>query len=198
MPPPLEPAAPKIQVANQLKKLSVGPQDIEPDQMIKHDGYGLIVRRDGPTVRLYSRNAYDWTVRLAAMPSGSRPSASRLTAMGLPPTLLVSSFDRSSARIADPDTDHLYRRSARPGHNLTVCGCESCIDEGRHDDAIEPIGEHQRFLCDAMRAGQQRQGTASFLAETWFSGHWHVRPIAESIASPSADRRSSPAKKAKA
>jgi bifunctional non-homologous end joining protein LigD len=34
---------------------------------IKHDGYRLIVRRDGPTVRLYSRNAYDWTVRLAAI-----------------------------------------------------------------------------------------------------------------------------------
>jgi bifunctional non-homologous end joining protein LigD len=32
---------------------------------IKHDGYRLIVRRDGPAVRLYSRNAYDWTVRLA-------------------------------------------------------------------------------------------------------------------------------------
>src|SRR5215831_10490131 len=26
---------------------------------IKHDGYRLIVRRDGPTVRPYSRNAYD-------------------------------------------------------------------------------------------------------------------------------------------
>jgi bifunctional non-homologous end joining protein LigD len=34
---------------------------------IKHDGYRMIVRRDGPTVRLYSRNAYDWTVRLAAI-----------------------------------------------------------------------------------------------------------------------------------
>jgi ATP-dependent DNA ligase len=32
---------------------------------IKHDGYRMIVRRDGPAVRLYSRNAYDWTVRLA-------------------------------------------------------------------------------------------------------------------------------------
>jgi ATP-dependent DNA ligase len=31
---------------------------------IKHDGYRMIVRRDGPIVRLYSRNAYDWTVRL--------------------------------------------------------------------------------------------------------------------------------------
>jgi bifunctional non-homologous end joining protein LigD len=34
---------------------------------IKHDGYRMIVRRDGPSVRLYSRNAYDWTVRLATI-----------------------------------------------------------------------------------------------------------------------------------
>jgi bifunctional non-homologous end joining protein LigD len=34
---------------------------------IKHDGYRMIVRRNGPSVRLYSRNAYDWTPRLAAI-----------------------------------------------------------------------------------------------------------------------------------
>ncbi len=34
---------------------------------IKHDGYRIIVRRDGLTLRLYSRNAYDWTARLAAI-----------------------------------------------------------------------------------------------------------------------------------
>jgi bifunctional non-homologous end joining protein LigD len=34
---------------------------------IKHDGYRIIVHRDGPTVRLYSRNAYDWTERLSAI-----------------------------------------------------------------------------------------------------------------------------------
>src|SRR5258708_26450423 len=34
---------------------------------IKYDGYRLIVRQDGPTVRLYTRNAYDWTVRLPAI-----------------------------------------------------------------------------------------------------------------------------------
>jgi bifunctional non-homologous end joining protein LigD len=31
---------------------------------IKHGGYRLIVRRDGATVRLYTRNAYDWTAKL--------------------------------------------------------------------------------------------------------------------------------------
>ena len=37
----------------------------EPDWVheIKHDGYRLIVRRDGPVVRLFTRRGYDWTVR---------------------------------------------------------------------------------------------------------------------------------------
>jgi bifunctional non-homologous end joining protein LigD len=39
---------------------------------IKHDGYRIIVRRDGPTVRLYSRNAHDWTARLSAIATAAR------------------------------------------------------------------------------------------------------------------------------
>jgi bifunctional non-homologous end joining protein LigD len=39
---------------------------------IKHDGYRLIVRRDGPTVRLYTRNAYDWTMRLPAIAAAAQ------------------------------------------------------------------------------------------------------------------------------
>jgi hypothetical protein len=39
---------------------------------IKHDGYRLIVRRDGPSVRLYSRNANDWTARLSAIATTAR------------------------------------------------------------------------------------------------------------------------------
>jgi hypothetical protein len=34
---------------------------------IKHDGYRLIVRRDGPVVRQYSRNGIDLTARLSAI-----------------------------------------------------------------------------------------------------------------------------------
>jgi ATP-dependent DNA ligase len=34
---------------------------------IKHDGYRMIVRRDGAAVRLYSRNANDWTARLSTI-----------------------------------------------------------------------------------------------------------------------------------
>jgi hypothetical protein len=34
---------------------------------IKHDGYRLIVRRDGDTVRLFTRRGYDWTDRYPAI-----------------------------------------------------------------------------------------------------------------------------------
>src|SRR5258708_9729125 len=43
---------------------------------IKHDGYQMIVRRDGAVVRLYSRNANDWTARLPAIAT----SAARIDA----------------------------------------------------------------------------------------------------------------------
>jgi bifunctional non-homologous end joining protein LigD len=34
---------------------------------VKHDGYRLIVRRDGDTVRLFTRRGYDWTERYPAI-----------------------------------------------------------------------------------------------------------------------------------
>src|SRR6516165_7204612 len=34
---------------------------------IKHDGYRLIVRRDGDNVRLYTRRGYDWSDRYPAI-----------------------------------------------------------------------------------------------------------------------------------
>jgi bifunctional non-homologous end joining protein LigD len=51
-------------VPAQPVKASKPPSGPDWVHEIKHDGYRLIVRRDGPTVRLYTRNAYDWTVRL--------------------------------------------------------------------------------------------------------------------------------------
>jgi bifunctional non-homologous end joining protein LigD len=34
---------------------------------VKHDGYRLIVRRDGEAVRLFTRRGYDWTGRYPAI-----------------------------------------------------------------------------------------------------------------------------------
>jgi ATP-dependent DNA ligase len=42
----------------------------------------MIVRWDGPTVRLYSRNAYDWTMRLAAIAAAELIKAESFTIDG--------------------------------------------------------------------------------------------------------------------
>jgi len=34
---------------------------------IKHDGYRLIVRREGTTVRLFTRRGHDWSYRYPAI-----------------------------------------------------------------------------------------------------------------------------------
>jgi bifunctional non-homologous end joining protein LigD len=50
---------------------------------IRHDGYLMIVRRDGPSVRLYSRNAYDWAVQLSAVATAAqRIKAKSFTIVG--------------------------------------------------------------------------------------------------------------------
>src|SRR5258707_2875432 len=53
-------------------KASKPPSGADWVHEIKHDGYRLIVRRDGPTIRLYSRNAYDWTARLPAIATAAQ------------------------------------------------------------------------------------------------------------------------------
>jgi ATP-dependent DNA ligase len=40
-----------------------GPDRPEWIHEVKHDGYRLIVQRDGKGVRLFTRNGHDWTDR---------------------------------------------------------------------------------------------------------------------------------------
>jgi bifunctional non-homologous end joining protein LigD len=50
---------------------------------IKHDGYRLIVRREGTAVRLFTRNGYDWTERYPAIAAAaSKPLAKSFTLDG--------------------------------------------------------------------------------------------------------------------
>jgi ATP-dependent DNA ligase len=50
---------------------------------IKHDGYRLIVRKNGDGVRLYTRRGYDWTGRFPAIAeSAARLKAASLTIDG--------------------------------------------------------------------------------------------------------------------
>ena len=49
-------------------KPPVGPDWVHE---IKHDGYRLIVRRDGKVVHLFTRRGYDWTDRYPAIASAA-------------------------------------------------------------------------------------------------------------------------------
>jgi hypothetical protein len=46
---------------------------------VKHDGHRILVRREGGAVRPYSRNAYDWTVRLASIAAAELIEAKSFT-----------------------------------------------------------------------------------------------------------------------
>jgi bifunctional non-homologous end joining protein LigD len=72
---------------------------------IKHDGYRLIVRRDGKAVRLFTRRGYDWTDRHPAIATTAAK-------------LCVKSFtiDREAVVTGDDGGavfDALHRRHAR-------------------------------------------------------------------------------------
>ena len=49
---------------------------------IKHDGYRLIVRRDGDTVRLFTRRGYDWSDRYPAIAAAAKLWARSFTLDG--------------------------------------------------------------------------------------------------------------------
>jgi ATP-dependent DNA ligase len=63
----IRPLSTRFIIPAQPVKASKPPVGTDWVHEIKHDGYRIIVRPDGPTVRLCSRNAHDWTVRLAAI-----------------------------------------------------------------------------------------------------------------------------------
>jgi bifunctional non-homologous end joining protein LigD len=92
-------------------KASNPPSGADWVHEIKHDGYRLIVRRDGPTVRLYSRNALDWTARLSAIATAAhRIKAKSFTIDGEAVVLGpdgLSLFDKLRRREA-ADTAMLY------------------------------------------------------------------------------------------
>ena len=102
-------------------KASKPPSGADWGHEIKHDGYRLIVRRDGPTVRLYSRNAIDLTARL----SGIAAAAERIEAKSF-------TID-GEAVVLGPDGlsrfDELRRREA--AHNAMLYAFDLIEHDGR-------------------------------------------------------------------
>jgi bifunctional non-homologous end joining protein LigD len=107
---------------------------------IKHDGYRLIVRRDGPIVRLYTRNAYDWTVRLPAIAAAAgRIKAKSFTIDG-------------EAVVLGPDGlsrfDELRRREA--AHSAMLYAFDLIEHEGQ-DMREHPFLDRKATLARLLR-----------------------------------------------
>ena len=107
---------------------------------IKHDGYRLIVRRNGPTVRLYTRNAYDWTARLPAIAAAAeRINAKSFTIDG-------------EAVVLGPDGlsrfDELRRRSAR---RTAILYAFDLIEHDGEDLRNHPFLDRKAALARLLR-----------------------------------------------
>jgi bifunctional non-homologous end joining protein LigD len=107
---------------------------------INHDGYRLIVRRDGPIVRLYTRNAYDWTVRLPAIAAAAgRIKAKSFTIDG-------------EAVVLGPDGlsrfDELRRREA--AHSAMLYAFDLIEHEGQ-DMREHPFLDRKAALARLLR-----------------------------------------------
>ena len=70
---------------------------------VKHDGYRLIVRRDGEAVRLFTRRGYDWTDRYPVIAAAAAKLKAR--SFTLDGEAVVAGADRAKAR----PTQHRWR-----------------------------------------------------------------------------------------
>jgi ATP-dependent DNA ligase len=61
-------------IPTRATKVPAGPNWIHE---IKHDGYRLIIVRDGDRVRLFTRNGYDWTGRYPWIVESARRNRTR-------------------------------------------------------------------------------------------------------------------------
>jgi bifunctional non-homologous end joining protein LigD len=79
---------------------------------IKHDGYRLIVRRDGTAVRLFTRRGHDWTDRYPAIAA----AAARLKARSFTPA--------GEAVVAGADGVAVFDALHRSGRARVAKACE--------------------------------------------------------------------------
>jgi ATP-dependent DNA ligase len=105
-------------IPSQPVKASKPPVGADWVHEIKHDGYRLIVRRDGPSVRLFSRNAHDWTARLSAIATAAEQIKAKSFTIDGEAVVLgpdgLSRFEESSRSGGRRYRDHWDRSRARP------------------------------------------------------------------------------------
>jgi bifunctional non-homologous end joining protein LigD len=112
---------------------------------IKHDGYRLMVRRDGLRVRCFTRNGYDWADRFPAIVD----AALRVKAT----SFLI---DGEAVVIRDDGTpDFQALRSKRRGHEAVLFAFDLVGHDG--DDLCDlPLIERKRRLARLIGKAKQR------------------------------------------
>jgi bifunctional non-homologous end joining protein LigD len=126
---------------------------------IKHDGYRIIVRRDGPTVRLYSRNAYDWTVRLAAIAAAAEQiKAGSFTIDG-------------EAVVLGPDgLSRFEELSRREGARTAILYAFDLIEHDGEDMRNRPFLDRKAALARLLRNTQAGIYSMNTLSRTALDG----------------------------
>jgi bifunctional non-homologous end joining protein LigD len=112
---------------------------------IKHDGYRLMVRRDGSRVRCFTRGGHDWADRFPAIVD----AASRIKAQ----SFLID----GEAVIARDDgtTDFHALRSKRRGHEAVLFAFDLIEHDG--DDLRDlPLIERKRRLAKLLGRAKRR------------------------------------------
>jgi hypothetical protein len=111
---------------------------------IKHDGYRLIVRRDGTAVRLFTRRGYDWTDRYPAIAA----AAAKLRAKSF--TLDGEAVVCGADGVAIFDALHRRHKTAasRPDiRNGPITPCIALTDASREKVAIFGQSNCRTHLC---------------------------------------------------
>jgi bifunctional non-homologous end joining protein LigD len=100
----------------------------------------MIVRRDGPTVRLYSRNGNNWTARLSAIATAAR----RIKAKSL-------TID-SEAVVLGPDGLSLFEElSRREGARAAILYAFDLIEHDGEDMRNRPFLDRKAALARLLR-----------------------------------------------
>ena len=112
---------------------------------IKHDGYRMIVRRDGAAVRIYSRNANDWTARLRAIADG----AGRIKAKSF-------TIDGEAVVLGPDGLSRFEELSRREATDTAILYAFDLIEHDGEDLRNRPFLERKAALADLLRNTEAR------------------------------------------
>ena len=127
-------------IPTQPVKGSEPPSGADWVHEIKHDGYHIIVRRDGPTVRLYSRNGNNWTMRLAAIAA----AADQIKAKSF-------SIDGEAVVLGPDGLSRFEELSHREGARAAILYAFDLIEHDGEDMRNLPFLDRKAALAQLLR-----------------------------------------------